>query len=88
MAKLEAGLKELHNVAPGICGKFTKRLQVQRLREDPDFNRDLEGMNASRVEPLSPVGSPRRPLNKHANGGGRVGAPGRRRNYRSASDRW
>jgi hypothetical protein len=44
MAKLEAGLKELHNVAPGICGKFTKRLQVQRLREDPDFNRDLEGM--------------------------------------------
>jgi hypothetical protein len=42
MAKIESELQALREKAPNLCKKFTARLQVQRLREDPDFSQDLE----------------------------------------------
>lgn len=44
LLKLDRELEKVADVAPGIREKFTKKLQVQRLREDPDFSRDLEGL--------------------------------------------
>ena len=47
MREIEAGLKCLELLpeekkTPGIVNKFTARLQAQRIREDPDFDKDLE----------------------------------------------
>lgn len=42
MHQIEEKLKTLQKHAPLMCGKFTSKLQVQRLRQDPDFSADLE----------------------------------------------
>jgi hypothetical protein len=42
MSQIEERLKAIKERAPLMCEKFTTKLQVQRLRQDPDFSADLE----------------------------------------------
>lgn len=42
MTNVEHGIQHLGDLAPRMRKTFTAKLQVQRLREDPDFSSDLE----------------------------------------------
>lgn len=42
MSEVAQGVRALGDKAPHMCQKFTRSLQVQLLREDPDFSQDLE----------------------------------------------